>query len=567
MATDLPATPIGALPSGTGALALETYLLTKRFGSFTAMDRVTMRVEPGTVHALLGENGAGKSTLVKCVAGFQRAEEGSILLDGREQEIANPIVARSLGIGMVYQHFTLAPGMTVAENLLLAGGTLPAVIDWSAKRAELKAFLATTPFSLDLDARPAELAAGEKQKLELLKQLYLKPRLLILDEPTSVLTPQEADEVLGHVRAFAQSGQCSVLIITHKFREVLAYADGVTVLRRGQAVHHCRVADTAPQLLTQTLAQAMMGEAALQDIPPEQDLPAQRTRPMAANDAPIALQVDELKALGDRGTLALHGLSLAVRKGEILGVAGVSGNGQRELVEALVGQRARLGGRVRVMGEDYAARREENRRLKVRSLPEEPLRNACVGDLSVAENMALRDFDEPPLNVHGLLRFSSWRSRARDWIAEYGVKTRGEGAAIRSLSGGNVQRAVLARELAGDINVLIAANPVFGLDFAAVAEIHSRILGVRARGGAVLLISEDLDELLELADRIVVMSEGRIVFETPAASAERHILGAHMGGGHEHPPAIDTATTAPPVAATTTPTRRPHAPEHSRATV
>ncbi len=531
----MPEQPIGALPTGTGALALETWNLTKRFGSFTAMDCVNMRVEPGSVHALLGENGAGKSTLVKCVAGFQRAEEGAILLDGREQSIANPIVARSLGIGMVYQHFTLAPGMTVAENLLLAGGKTPAVIDWRAQRAELQAFLATTPFQLDLDARPSELAAGEKQKLELLKQLYLRPRLLILDEPTSVLTPQEADEVLGHVRAFARSGQCSVVIITHKFREVMAYADAVTVLRRGQAVHHGRVADTGPQ----ALAQAMMGDSAAPPGVPTQRQGAPVPRAASAANEPVppgevALQVEGLQALGDRGTLALHGLALSVRRGEVLGVAGVSGNGQRELVEALVGQRPRLAGRVQVMGREYTATRAQNRELKVRSLPEEPLRNACVGDLSVAENMALRDFDQPPLSRGGVLRFSAWRSRAREWIAGYGVKTQGEGAPIRSLSGGNVQRAVLARELAGEINVLIAANPVFGLDFAAVAEIHSRILGVRERGGAVLLISEDLDELLELADRIVVMSEGRIVYETPAADAERHVLGAHMGGGHDH---------------------------------
>ncbi|APW37739.1 ABC transporter ATP-binding protein [Rhodoferax koreense] len=534
---------IGGLPAGTGALALDTYQLTKRFGSFTAMDSVTMRVEPGTVHALLGENGAGKSTLVKCVAGFQRAEEGSVLIDGREQDIANPIVARALGIGMVYQHFTLAPGMTVAENLLLAGGKTPALIDWKAKRVELEAFLATTPFSLDLDVRPAELAAGEKQKLELLKQLYLKPRLLILDEPTSVLTPQEADEVLGHVRDFARSGQCTVLIITHKFREVMAYADAVTVLRRGKAVHHTRVADTDPQ----RLAAAMMGEGAapppelvlaedsMPNGPPAPMNNAQEAIKKVANGSSYALQVDNLKAQGDRGTLALHDMSLAVKPGEVLGVAGVSGNGQRELVEALVGQRARLSGQVRVMGESYNATREENRRLKVRSLPEEPLRNACVGDLSVAENMALRDFDQPPLanpRLGGLLNFPAWRSRAREWIAEYGVKTQGEGAPIKSLSGGNVQRAVLARELAGDINVLIAANPVFGLDFAAVAEIHSRILKVRDQGGAVLLISEDLDELLELSDRIVVMSEGRVVHETLAATADRHELGAFMGGGH-----------------------------------
>jgi general nucleoside transport system ATP-binding protein len=514
---------IGGLPLGTGALALDTYEMSMRFGTFTALDSVSLKVAPGTVHALLGENGAGKSTLVKCVAGFQRPTAGSILIDGREQAIPNPVVARELGIGMVYQHFTLAPGMTVAENLLLAGGKTPALIHWKQKRAELEIFLATTPFHLDLDARPSELAAGEKQKLELLKQLYLKPRLLILDEPTSVLTPQEADEVLGHVREFARSGQCTVLIITHKFREVMAYADDVTVLRRGKAVHHTSVSQTTPALL----AHAMVGEAA-NDVP---DQGAGRAA-AAAEDAPIALRVEALSALGDRGTMAVHEVNLAVKAGEILGIAGVSGNGQRELVEALVGQRPRLAGTVKVTGQPYNARREENRRLKLRSLPEEPLRNACVADLSVAENMALRDFDQPPLAQRGLLRFGAWRSRARQWIADYGVKTQGENAPIRSLSGGNVQRAVLARELDGDIKVLIAANPVFGLDFAAVKEIHHRILQVRARGGGVLLISEDLDELLELADRIVVMSEGRLVFETTAANAERRVLGAHMGGGH-----------------------------------
>ena len=529
---------IGSLPPATGALALDTYRMSMRFGSFTALDSVSMKVAPGTVHALLGENGAGKSTLVKCVAGFQRPSEGSILIDGREQAIANPVVARALGIGMVYQHFTLAPGMTVAENLLLAGGKTPAIIDWREKRAELEAFLQTTPFRLALDARPLDMAAGEKQKLELLKQLYLKPRLLILDEPTSVLTPQEADEVLGHVRAFARSGLCTVLIITHKFREVMAYADDVTVLRRGKAVHHCAVASTDPALL----AQAMVGDASAarpesphseEKMPPTLMLRAQAATDSIAMQA--SLEVRGLQVMGDRGTLAVRDLSLTVAGGEILGVAGVSGNGQRELVEALVGQRERAAGIVRVQGQPYSARREENHRLKVRSLPEEPLRNACVGELSVAENMALRDFDRPPLCQGGRLRFGAWRSRAREWITAYGIKTQGENAPIRSLSGGNVQRAVLARELNGEIDVLIAANPVFGLDFAAVKEIHTRLRGVRDRGGAVLLVSEDLDELLELADRIVVMSEGRIVFETSAADAERRVLGAHMGGGHHQP--------------------------------
>jgi ABC-type uncharacterized transport system ATPase subunit len=522
-------TPIGALPRGQGAMALETYGLGMRFGSFDALRDVNLKVAPGTVHALLGENGAGKSTLVKCVAGFQRPTSGSVLVDGREQAIPNPVVARELGIGMVYQHFTLAPGMTVAENLLLAGGRVPARIDWRRERERLAAFLDTTPFQLDLDAKPQALAAGEKQKLELLKQLFLKPRLLILDEPTSVLTPQEADEVLGHVRGFALSGLCTVVIITHKFREVMAYADDVTVLRRGQAVHHAAVAQTDPA----RLAQAMVGGV---DAPGGAAAPASEPTVGAtaatAHGGPAALDVQGLSAMGDRGTLAVRGLSLSVAPGEILGVAGVSGNGQRELVEALVGQRPRAAGQVRVSGQPYAARREENHRLKVRSLPEEPLRSACVGDLSVAQNMALRDFDRPPLCAGGRLRFGEWRRRAREWIAGYGIKTQGENAPIRSLSGGNVQRAVLARELHGPISVLIAANPVFGLDFAAVREIHGRLREVKRQGGAVLLISEDLDELLELADRIVVMSEGHIAFETPAALADRQQLGAHMGGGH-----------------------------------
>jgi simple sugar transport system ATP-binding protein len=345
------------------------------------------------------------------------------------------------------------------------------------------------------------------------------------------------------VRAFARSGACSVIIITHKFREVMAYADAVTVLRKGRAVHHGLVADSTPALL----AAAMMGESTSEGAAPASvepksvaesaPLAADRENPLKVSAGGMAaLLVSDLSAMGDRGTMALHAVNLQVQPGEILGVAGVSGNGQRELVEALVGQRPRAAGSVQVSGQPYAATRKENRQLMVRSLPEEPLRNACVGELSVAENMALRDFDQPPLSrshfLGGVLNFPQLRSRARSWIADYGVKTQGENAPIRSLSGGNVQRAVLARELAGEIKVLIAANPVFGLDFVAVHDIHSRMVQVKNMGAGVLLISEDLDELLELSDRIVVMSEGRIVFETLAGNADRQQLGAHMGGGH-----------------------------------
>jgi ABC-type uncharacterized transport system ATPase subunit len=513
--------PLLSLPRPTGAMSLETYALTKRFGSLTALDDVSLKVPPGAVHALLGENGAGKSTLVKCLSGFHRPESGSILCDGREQMIANPIEARSLGIGMVYQHFTLANGMTVAENLLLAGGQVPGVIDWATQRQRLQHFLESTPFQLDLDAKPETLSAGEKQKLELLKQLYLRPRLLILDEPTSVLTPQEADQVLGHVREFARKGHCTVLLITHKFREVMAYADSVTVLRRGACKLQARVEATQPR----DLAEAMMGEP--QEDPESK---AESQSPQASETSSVILHVEDFKVLGDRGTLAVDGVDLNVYAGEIVGIAGVSGNGQRELVEALVGQRPRMGGVVEVMGEAYSANRSQNHRLGVRSLPEEPLRNACVAELSVADNMALRDFDQQPLSRFAWLRPRVWRERAREWIASYGIKTQGESAPIQSLSGGNVQRSVLARELHGDVCLLIAMNPVFGLDFAAVREIHQRLRHVRQQGGAVLLISEDLDELLELADRILVMSEGRWVHEVPVAQAQRHVIGAYMAG-------------------------------------
>jgi simple sugar transport system ATP-binding protein len=294
-------------------------------------------------------------------------------------------------------------------------------------------------------------------------------------------------------------------------------------------VHSGAVAACTPQ----QLAAAMVGEGAAQA--PAATLLADGGQPTLASapageSTPPVLLVQDLVVRGDRGEPAVRGLSLSVRAGQIVGVAGVSGNGQRELMEALVGQRARESGSVRVAGQPYTGTRVQNRRLQVRALPEEPLRNACVPDLSVAANIGLRNFDEPPAARAGWLHRGRLRQRARELIAAYGVKTQGENAAIRSLSGGNVQRAVLARELSGDAALLLVSNPVFGLDFAAVAEIHARLLVARGRGAAVLLLSEDLDELLELSDRIVVMSEGRIVHETDAARADRQTLGAMMGG-------------------------------------
>jgi simple sugar transport system ATP-binding protein len=501
------------------ALALDTFNLTKRFGAFTALDGVSLAVRPGTVHALLGENGAGKSTLVKCVVGYQRAEAGSVLLDGREHDIATPTVARALGIGMVYQHFTLVPSMTVAENLVMSRGDVPAVIRWSQERERLAAFMDKVPFKVPLDKPVAQLAAGEKQKVEILKQLYLRRRFMILDEPTSVLTPSEADEALGMLKALTREGKVTVLMITHKFREVMAFADAVSVLRRGVYAGEGKVADLDPA----RMAEMMVGA---REIPHAKLGKAVDSAPAA----PARLSVRSLHVDDDAGLPAVENLSLDVRPGEIVGVAGVSGNGQRQLVEALVGQRRPVSGTVQVGGKPYAASRGEIQLHRAFSLPEEPLRNACVASMSVAENMALRNFDRPPLASGLWLKSGAMVEQANRLIADFKVKTRGPETPIGALSGGNVQRAVLARELSSPVSVLIAANPVFGLDFAAVAEIHERIVAARNAGAAVLLVSEDLDELLELADRIVVMFEGRIVHETPTAQADIAVIGPCMAG-------------------------------------
>ncbi|MGI4813655.1 MAG: ABC transporter ATP-binding protein [Janthinobacterium lividum] len=513
------------------ALGVEVLGASKSFGAFRALDRVSITVKPGTIHALLGENGAGKSTLVKGLVGYGLLDAGQIVADGREVRIASPRDAQALGIGMVYQHFTLAAGLSVEENLLLARGQLPWKVDWKRERAALDEFMGRMPFRLTLDAPVSMLAAGEKQKLEILKQLYLRQRFLILDEPTSVLTPQEADEVLGLMRDLTSRGELTVLMITHKFREVMAYADDVTVLRKGRQVGTSSVADTNRD----QLASWMMGTAEAHDAPVMAEVNAERpSRVPVAPDAAVRLELRDVSIVDDRGHTAVRHASLAVRSGEILGLAGVSGNGQKELIEALVGQRRVQEGEMRVRGETYHASRAEMTRLRVFALPEEPLRNACVSGMSVAENLALRDFDRAPLCRGGWrLDRRAMRERAAHLILDFNVKPPVPERAIGTLSGGNVQRAVLARELGQPVDILIVANPVFGLDFASVADIHARILAARDGGAAVLLVSEDLDELLELADRITVIAEGHFVFETPAASADRALLGRHMAGHSE----------------------------------
>lgn len=499
-----------------GAISVEALNMTMRFGGFTALDAVSIAIPAGTVHALLGENGAGKSTLVKCMMGFYHATEGELLVAGKEARMTDPKVAQSLGLGMVYQHFTLVPSLTAAENLVISRTDTPALIDWRHERVALDAFMAKMPFSVPLDQPVSRLAAGEKQKLEILKQLYLGNRFLILDEPTSVLTPSEADEVLGHVRALARAGEITVLMITHKFREVSAFADHVSILRRGKYVGGGAVAE----LSIDEMSRAMMGEA---------PVVSERTR-IGAQGQPL-MTLHGIKASDRTGLKDIEIDDVTLHAGEILGIAGISGNGQMELMEILTGQRQIRDGTITVNGSPYTATRAEARAHAIRYLPEEPLRNACAPRMSVAENLAFRMFD---IDQNGRPLF--WKDsraiadNATALIDGFQVKTSSANAPIASLSGGNVQRAVLGRELTGDVKALIVSNPCFGLDFAAVSAIRDRLIEARNQGTAILLISEDLDEIMELSDRILVMSEGRIAFETPIATADVAQIGQHMAG-------------------------------------
>jgi len=504
------------IDSAQRAPGLEAIGITKRFGEFTALDDVSLKVAPSTFHALLGENGAGKSTLVKCIMGYYHPDQGQILVGGREQTIDNPRAAHTLGLGMVYQHFTLVPAMTVTENLVLARSEIPTVIDWRKEKKDLEEFLGRMPFRVPLDAKVSAISAGERQKCEILKQLYLHHRVLILDEPTSVLTPNEADEVLGMLRGMVGRGELTILMITHKFREVMAYADEVTILRRGKLAGGGRVDALTPD----AMARIMIGA---------EELTVQPAR--SGRFGNPRLYISNLNALDDGGVPALRDVSLSVRGGEIVGIAGVSGNGQRQLVEVLAGQREAESGEIVVDGELYHATREQMRERKVSCLPEEPLKNACVASMSVAYNLAFREFDRAPFAVAGWwLQLDEFRVQANRQIARYKIKTRSPDTPIGELSGGNVQRAVLARELGGEVDIMIAANPCFGLDFAAVAQIHAEIIAVRNRGAAVLLVSEDLDELLELADRIVVIFNGKLVYEVATSVADLTEIGRHMAG-------------------------------------
>jgi simple sugar transport system ATP-binding protein len=516
---------------------LELRGITKRFPGVVANDAVDLKVESGEVHGLLGENGAGKSTLMNVLYGLYRADEGEILLDGEPLLLDDPGDAIDAGIGMVHQHFMLVPVFTVAENIVLGVERTDRLgrLDRATASRNVAELAERSGLPVDPDALVEDLPVGIQQRVEILKALYRDARLLILDEPTAVLTPQEADDLFEAIRGFTAEGR-SVIFISHKLREHREIADQISILRRG------RIVGTAdPRTASeQELANLMVGRPV--------ELTVERT-PGEPKD-PV-LEVSGLQVTDAIGTPIVHDVDLEVRAGEIMAVAGVEGNGQTPLVRAITGLQDIAGGSVTIAGRDVASRtRKEVLRDGIGHVPEDRNRDGLVAEFTVAENLILNLWDAEPFARRAALQFDEIREHARHVVSSYDIRTPSVDTPAGSLSGGNQQKLVVAREFDRRIDLLVASQPTRGVDVGSIEYIHKQLVIKRDEGTAVLLVSSELDEVLALADRIAVMFHGRIVgpFDTPIS---KEAVGRMMAGAdpadvlEDHEPPSETATDGP----------------------
>jgi simple sugar transport system ATP-binding protein len=497
---------------------LELRGITKRFPGVLANDNVNLDLRAGEVHALLGENGAGKSTLMNILYGLYTPDEGEILLHGKPIELGSTKAAIEHGIGMVHQHFMLIPVMTVAENIVLATEPRRAgvLMDYDAATKRVRELSTRYGLIVDPNARVDRTTVGQQQRVEILKALYRGAEILILDEPTAVLTPQEAKELFEIIRSLTTQGK-SIIFITHKLNEVLEIADRITTLRRGVVV------DTVPGdgATEEGLARMMVGREVLLRVDKEVAKPGE----------PL-LAVEGLTVIDDRGLETVHDVSFQVRAGEILGLAGVDANGQSELIDAIAGLRPVAGGRIVVDGHDLTgAHAKETLDAGVGHIPEDRHRRGLVLPFSLTENLALHAYRQSPNSKRGLLNLRVMVARARKLLQEFDVRGGTPATPAFALSGGNQQKVVLAREIDGNPKVLIAAQPTRGLDVGAIEFVHRRLIEQRDSGRAVLLVSLELEEILSLSDRILVIYEGRIVGEFPPSTTEEELGLAMTGGG------------------------------------
>ncbi|HET9461927.1 MAG TPA: ABC transporter ATP-binding protein, partial [Gaiellaceae bacterium] len=482
-----------------------------------ANDAVDFDLRRGEVHALLGENGAGKSTLMNILYGLYTPDEGEILINGERVDIGSPKEAIARGIGMVHQHFMLIPVMTVAENIVLAAEPTQAgiVLDYGAARKRVAQIASQFNFAIDPQAKVESISVGQQQRVEILKALYRRADILVLDEPTAVLTPQEAQELFAILKGLVGEGM-SIVFISHKLNEVLEIADRVTVLRRGKLVETLPVEGATEE----TLARLMVGREVLLEVDKE-----------AASPGEPLLEVRSLHVRDDRGLEKVRDVSFEVREGEIVGIAGVDGNGQTELIDAITGLRKPESGTVLLQGRDVTGESvREHFHVGIGHIPQDRQRRGLILDFSIAENIALHDFRRPPASRFGWLFPGRLLARGRDLIREFDVRGGDSETKASALSGGNQQKVILAREIDRDPRVLIAAQPTRGLDVGAIEFVHRRLIEERDEGRAVLLISLELDEILSLSDRILVMFEGEIVGEFSPTTTEEE-LGLAMTGG------------------------------------
>ena len=499
-----------------GSLMLEMSGVVKRFPGVVANDGVDFDVRVGEVHTLLGENGAGKSTLMKILYGLYRADAGTIRLAGEMVDIQSPTDAIGHGIGMIHQHFMLVDTLTVAENVALGlKSSRGPLTDLDEVSERIVVLSERYGLHVDPEALIWQLAVGQRQRVEIIKALYRDVELLILDEPTAVLTPQEVDQLFVTLRQLTDDGR-GLIFISHKLHEVLALSDRITVLRHGRVTGHLDAAGATRE----GLAELMVGRQ-VQMVP---------DKPVVEQDR-VVLEIKGLTVVGDRGDEALRGLDLEVRAGEIVGIAGVSGNGQRELAQAIAGLRPVVSGSVTIAGKDLTNQLPaEMRRHGLAYVPEERMHTGAVSGFSVTENLLLIDHGDERFVRRGLLDTRAIMRHCRDLVSEYNVKTPSLETPTQSLSGGNIQKLILARELSGTPKVLIAAQPTRGVDIGASEYIHERLIRQRSESTAVLMISEDLDEVFALSDRIAVIYEGSIIGVVDATSTTREAIGLMMAG-------------------------------------
>jgi len=502
-------------------LAVDMRAISKVWPGVVANDHVNFSVRKGEIHALVGENGAGKTTLMNILYGLIRPTSGAIVINGRSAQIHSPRDAIGLGIGMVHQHFMLIPVMTVGENITLGYEpvTRGDIYDKVSARQQIAELTHRYGLTLDPDARTGDLPVGLQQRVEIVKTLYRGADILILDEPTAVLRPQETDELFGVLRGLAQGGK-TIIFITHKLREVMAISDRITVMRRGKVVGHLVTSETNEQ----EIARMMVGRDVLL-----------RVEKSAAKEGSVALKVDHLVAESDRGVPALRDVSFEVHQGEILGIAGVEGNGQSELVEVIAGTRSATSGRVLLGDRDITnLGARAIRGAGVSHIPEDRRGAGLVLNYSVADNLVLGRQRSARFTWRGIvLRLQAILSWAKRLIQAFDIRTPSPDAAARTLSGGNQQKIIIAREMSSEPRVLLAAQPTRGVDIGAIEFIHRRIVEQRDAGAAVLLVSAELDEIRSLADRIAVMYEGRIVSIEPAGASEERLGLLMTGGGRE----------------------------------